>query len=171
MLKVSSSLYKIPYFNVETKSLKSINRRKDDYQEVICMCREGCTNDQDGFKYSFKYTASPTIEPVSYKLKGQTWDASLNYNDIGVDIENDVLIEVQRKVDTIGTGLEPDILSRVWNRFNNWQLSDKIFQKVNSIIYKQEVYDETSYFNSFVPQITISSEIYLININWSVVYW
>ena len=62
MLKVSSSLYKIPYFNVETKSLKSINRRKDDYQEIICMCRTGCTTDQEGFKYSFK---GPDIDKKS----------------------------------------------------------------------------------------------------------
>ena len=127
MLKMNSSLYKMPYFNVEEKALKSINRPKDDYQEVICMCRTGCTTDWDGFKYSFKYTATPTIEPVSYRLKGWTWDASLNFNDIGVNIETPVLTEVQRKVNAIGTGMETNILSRVWNRYVNWQLSDKIF--------------------------------------------
>jgi len=70
MIKKSSSLYKMPYFNVETQSLKSIDRLKDDYQEVVCVCGSECSGNYEGYKYSFKYQASPTIEPISYKLKG-----------------------------------------------------------------------------------------------------
>lgn len=60
----------MPYFNVESQSLKSINRLKDDYQEVVCVCSGDCSNAYEGYKYSFKYSASPTIEPISYRLKG-----------------------------------------------------------------------------------------------------
>ena len=105
----------MPYFNVEERALRSINREKDDFQEIICVCNDGesCVSDYEGYKYNFKYSAQPTIEPVSYRLKGWTWDASLNYNDIGVDAETPIMAEVQRKIDEIGVGLENDILSRV----------------------------------------------------------
>jgi hypothetical protein len=108
MLKVSSSLYKIPYFNIEEQMLKSINRPKDDFQEVVCMCAEG--GDFDGYKYTFKYSAQPTIEPTSYRLKGYTWNASLSYNDVGIDAESEIMAEVQNKINTIGEGIENDIL-------------------------------------------------------------
>jgi len=108
MLKVSSSLYKIPYYNIEEQMLKSINRLKDDFQEVICMCATG--GDFDGYKYTFKYSAQPTIEPTSYRLKGYTWNASLSYNDVGIDSELDIMDEVQNKIINIGDGIENDIL-------------------------------------------------------------
>ena len=168
---MSSSLYKMPYYNVETQTLKSINRQKDDYQEIVCVCGTECDNGQEGFKYGFKYQANPTIEPVSYKLKGYSQDASLNYNDVGLNIETQVMAEVRRKIIAVGEGIEQNILGYKQNSFNNQQLSDKIFQKVNSIIYKYETYDELGYFNIFVPSFTISSEIYTVNITQSVVHW
>lgn len=171
MIKVSSSLYKMPYFNVETQTLKSINRQKDDYQEIVCVCGGECDNNYEGYKYNFKYQANPTIEPVSYRLKGQTQDASLNYNDVGVDVEDVVMAEVRTKLLQVGTGIETSILDYKQNSFKNWQLSDKIFQKVNSIIYKFESYDELGYYDVFIPTFTISSEIYTINIQQSVVHW
>jgi hypothetical protein len=34
----------MPYYNVETQTLKSINRQKDDYQEIVCVCGTECDN-------------------------------------------------------------------------------------------------------------------------------
>lgn len=171
MIKVSSSLYKMPYYNVETQTLKSVNRLKDDYQEIVCVCGGTCDNNYGGQKYSFKYQANPTIEPVSYRLKGWSQDASLNYNDVGIDAESSIMAEVNSKITQIGDkGIEPNILNYKQNDFNNWQLSDKIFQRVKSLIYKFETYSELAYYDTFVPVFTISSEIYTVNIQQSIVH-
>jgi hypothetical protein len=71
MIKESSSLYKMPYFNPSTQQLKFIGKVQRDFQEVMCICNEiDCVSGFGGYKYNFSYSANPTIEPVSYKLKG-----------------------------------------------------------------------------------------------------
>ncbi len=71
MLKESTSLYKMPYFNIATNQLKYIGKEQRNFQEIICICNDiDCSSGFGGFKYSFSYSSNPTIEPVSYKLKG-----------------------------------------------------------------------------------------------------
>lgn len=46
MIKESSSLYKMPYFNVESQTLKYVGKIQNDYQEIACVCNElGCDAD------------------------------------------------------------------------------------------------------------------------------
>lgn len=71
MIKESYSIYKMPYFNLESQTLKYVGKVQSDFQEIACVCNESeCDGEWGGFKYSFSYKATPTIEPVSYKLKG-----------------------------------------------------------------------------------------------------
>ena len=172
MIKESSSLYKMPYFNVEEQTLKYVGKIQTDYQEVTCICNEiGCEDGQGGFKYSFGYKCTPTIEPVSYKLKGYSQQANLSYDDIGVDISEDVILEIQNKINDILTifpdGLPNGLFDNLWNEFNNQKLSNNIFQRNSSFLYKDEVYDELGYLNTLIPSLKISSNIYTVNIQWS----
>lgn len=176
MIKESQSLYKMPYFNVATQTLEYVGKIQKDYQEIACVCNEiGCNADQEGFKYTFSYKATPTIEPVSYKLKGYSYQANLSYDDIGIDISSDVKTEIEKKINNIilsaPDGISNDIFSNLQNSFNNWKLTENIFWRTNSFLYKDEIYDELSYLSSFVPVLKINANIYTVNIQQSVVDW
>lgn len=174
MIKESSSLYKMPYFNISENVLKYIGKVQNDYQEVVCICNEdGCNNDFGGFKYDFSYKATPTVEPVSYKLKGFAQEATLQYDDIGIDIRSDVTTEIYNKILEVNSlytdALPEDIFDNIQNSFNNQKLTDNIFQRNNSYVYREEIYNATGYLNNIVPSFRISSNIYTINIQQSVV--
>lgn len=172
MLKESSSLYKMPYFNVQEQTLKYVSKIQTNYQEITCICNEdSCEDGQGGFKYSFGYKSTPTIEPVSYKLKGYSQQANLDYDDIGVDISDDVILEIQNKINNILTispdGLPINIFDDIQNEFNNQKLLNNIFQRNKSFLYKNEIYNELGYLNTLIPSLKISSNIYTVNIQQS----
>ena len=71
MIKENISIYKMPYYNIADQALKYVSKEKHTFQEIVCVCFEsGCDLTFGGYKYNFSYSANPTIEPVSYKLKG-----------------------------------------------------------------------------------------------------
>jgi hypothetical protein len=38
MIKESRSIHKIPYFDISTKTLESVNKDKYEYQDIMCVC-------------------------------------------------------------------------------------------------------------------------------------
>lgn len=171
-------LYKIPYFDIENNELGSLDKEKVSNHEIICVCpnnSSSCNNgDQGGFKYSFSYQAQPTTEPVSYGLKGYKQNANLTYNDIGVDIHQSVIDEITLYIDKINAlytipVIAPQFYNHLQNSYNNQQLDNKIFQKINRYDQKDEVYYPYDYLENICVNLTISSQIYIINANYDMV--
>lgn len=192
MIKESRSLHKIPYYNLSTQQLDSVDKEKSDYQDIMCVCApdEACS-DADGrpwwggYKYNFSYTIQPTMEPISYKLRGYKQNATLTYNNIGVDIDSAVMEEVSGYMNfikdnyliNIGNEAEKfypivtDIQSNEWNRFENQSLQNKVFQKVKRIDQIGEVYSPINNLKKVCMGLNISSQIYLVNAQFAIIDW
>ncbi len=163
MLKTSTSLYKIPYFDIETNMLKSLDRIKVDYHEILC-------NGTDGMKWQFNYNIEPTLEPLSYRLKGFKWSASLSYNDLGTmsnGIEALALVKINSIIAGLGIGVPA--ISQKQNEFNNWTYDNNIFWKIKLIEYKGEVYTPDTSLSSACVSMSINSQIWTYISKWSIV--
>jgi len=77
MIKKSTSLHKIPYFDILQKQLLSVDKDKEEYHDIMCVCPPTVANDtcivEDrprwaGYKFQFNYSIDPTMEPISYLL-------------------------------------------------------------------------------------------------------
>ncbi len=164
---------------MNTKQLDSVNKVKHTYQDIMCVCNT-CTGTQGGYKYSFNYSIQPTMEPISYKLKGYKQNAGLSFNDIGIDIQSTALSEVSAYMGTIASGLSgggdaPPIVTSItaspWNDFNNWRYDNKIFQKTKRYEYKDEVYSPYSSLPGVCMSVQISSNIYIVSVNYTIIDW
>lgn len=189
MIKESRSLHKIPFYNLSTQTLDSVNKEKADYQDIMCVCAptETCVDDarpiQAGYKYQFSYSIQPTMEPISYKLKGYKQNASLTYNNIGVNIDDIVMEEVTNYMKFIkenylaGVGDDPsnfepivtNVSSNEQNRFDNQTLQNKVFQKVKRIDQIGEMYSPFFNLKKVCMGLTLSSQIYLVNAQFSII--
>lgn len=160
---MSTSSYKIPYFDIETNMLKSLDRLKVDYHEIMC-------NISDGLKQQFNYNIEPTLEPLSYRLKGFKWSASLSYNDLGTmsdGVESLALVKINQIIVALNIGVLP--ISQKWNEFTNQTYSENIFQKIKLIEYKGEVYSPNGILDTACVSMAINSQIQTYTNKYSIV--
>ncbi len=191
MLKDSTSLHKIPYFDLGHKTLESVDKDKVEYHDVMCVCPPttqlgNCAVDgrpeQAGYKFQFNYSIQPTMEPISYKLKGYKQNASLSYNDIGTDINNEVNDEVSQYMEFINTTYFGDLNNDIkhivnnysdhaWNNRRNWTLQNKIFQKMRLFEYKGEEYAPESSLKRVCMGVNIQSSTYIVTAKFTIIDW
>lgn len=179
MIKSSKSSYKIPFYDLSKNALISLDKIKTEYFNVICICPENGScdnNNQGGYNYSFSYSIEPTIEPVIHKVRGYKQNSNLTYSNIGVDYHNEILQEIFTYLSNIkttyapiGESLEINFASHEQLNFDNQNLSQKIFQKNKRYEYKEEIYDYTTYLDKFITNISIQSNVYIVNIKFEVV--
>lgn len=188
MIKKSTSLHKIPYFDLLTKTLTSVDKDKAEYHDIMCVCPSTVTNcavegrpEQGGYKFQFNYSIEPTMEPISYLLKGYTWNASLSYSDIDQPIKDDVIIEINKYMHFIYDtyfeplnyiNIKPIVLNfndYAQNEHDNWSLSNKIFQRIKRFEWRGEEYDPFGHLPMVCMGVNIESNTYLVAAKFTII--
>ena len=185
MLKESISLHKIPYFDLATNTLQSVDKDKREFHDVMCVCPatgpdclSGDRPEQEGYKFQFNYSIQPTMEPISYRLKGFKWNASLSYNDIGTVIKDEVVQEVSKYMQFISSTyfeiatikqLVDNFYEHTQNERDNQSLQNKIFWKMKLFEWKGEEYDPYSDLTKVCMGVNIQSTPYIVTAKFSVI--
>jgi hypothetical protein len=47
MIKKSTSIHRIPYFDMMSNVITAVDKDRSEYTDVMCVCGDNCTNNDD----------------------------------------------------------------------------------------------------------------------------